>query len=103
MRVEKLIQVRTIEKDLRMSGELIMTKDEWLARGATCRGSVGKAAKSGYFTVRQCAKMKQPVSQEEFCNVRDFAVMKNNAGHWLKRSDDTRTFPCIPVFYRDIE
>lgn len=98
-----IITKRTIEKDLRMSEGYIMTKEEWLSRGATYRGSVGEAAKSRYFTVRQCEKMKLPVSQEELCESQNFAVMKNNAGNWLTRSDGTRTFPCIPVFYRSEE
>ena len=98
--VESIMEKRTAEKNIRMSGKYVMTKDEWIARGGVYRESIGAANKSGYFTVRQCANMQKPVRPDEMYEPRDFAVMKLHGGHYLTDGDGRRRCPCIPVFYR---
>lgn len=98
--VESIIADRTARKDMRMSGNLVMTKDEWLVRGGECRGSVWNANENGYFTVRQCEKMGQSVSLEELDAARDFAMIKNHGGNYIKGPDGIRHCACVPVFYR---
>jgi len=44
MRVETLIRHRTQEKEIRLSGELVMTRETWEQRGAVYHGSIGNAA-----------------------------------------------------------
>lgn len=98
--VESIIADRTARKDMRMSGNLVMTKDEWLVRGGEYRGSVWNANENGYFTVRQCEKMGQSVSLEELDAARDFAMIKNHGGNYIKGPDGIRHCACVPVFYR---
>lgn len=95
------VEWRTTVKDVKMSGFLVMTKEEWLERGGEYRGSIGAANKADYFTVRQCENMKQPVGLEELDAARDFAMIKCTGGYFLLRNGVQRC-PCIPVFYRKI-
>lgn len=94
-----LIRRRTQEKELRLSGELVMTKEEWVERGGTYRGTLGQAAQLGFYTIRACEKLGQPVTETEKVNCKDFAMYSNCymeycIGH--KR-------PCLPVFFREKE
>lgn len=41
MRVETLIRHRTQDKEIRLSGDLVMTKDEWEQRGGHLSRLVG--------------------------------------------------------------
>lgn len=99
--VERIIADRTAEKDIRMSGSLVMTKEEWMGRGGEYRGSVWEANSSGYYTVRQCENMAQPVRSEELDSARDFAMIRGICGVYIMR-DGRQRRPCIPVFYREI-
>lgn len=94
------IRRNTEAKDLRMSGNLVMTKDQWLARGATYRGSLGSAARSGYYTARACAKMGRSVSESEMAACTDFAMMASCYTDFLLVVDGMRQRPCLPVFFR---
>ena len=96
----RIVDWRTTKKDIQMSGDLAMTKEEWLQRGGECRGSLGAANKAGCFSVRQCENMKQPVGLEELDAARDFAMIKMNGGYYFLR-DGRQKCPCIPVFYRN--
>ena len=84
MRVETLIKHRTQEKEIRRSGELVMTKLAWEQRGGIYHGSLGTAAKSGWYTVRVCALKGVPVTEEEF-----------------KNADIQQTFTFGPILIRD--
>lgn len=51
MRVSTLIRHRTQEKEIRLSGALVMTREAWEQRGAVYHGSIGNAAKENAMTV----------------------------------------------------
>ncbi len=96
MRVETLIRHRTEEKEIRLSGELSMTKAEWEERGGVYHGSLGTAAKQGWYTVRNCELKGVPVTETEFKNCKDFAMFKDcYTENCIKGKR-----PCLPVFYR---
>lgn len=90
-------------KELRMAGNLVMTQTEWQARGAIYRGSVSQAKQEGYFTARFCEKIGKPVSEEEFKNANNFAMMKGCYMHYCLIRKGKSVRPCIPVFFRENE
>ena len=98
--VETIIRDRTVAKDIKMSGELVLSKDEWLARGGFYCGTIGRAAKFGLFTVRQCEKIGKPVTPEEFSACRHFAMIKDCDTKDCLERNGKRVRPCVPVFYR---
>lgn len=88
-------------KELKLAGDLVMTKSEWAARKATYRGGIFEAKQNGYFTIRFCEKIGKPVSEEELQNADNFAMMKGcYMRHCLNR-DGKMVRPCIPVFHRE--
>lgn len=97
MSIITIIRHRTQEKEIRLSSELVMTKEEVLAFGGTYRGSLGEAAKNGFYTVRSCELMGQPVTDEEFKNCKDFAMFKDCYMEYCIGNKR----PCLPVFYRE--
>lgn len=105
MSVETIIKHRTQEKEIRLSGELVMTKEQWEKRGGVYRGSLGTAAKSGWYTIRSCELMGEPITEDELKNCNDFAMFKDCYQDYCIRVDNG-TFrgkyvrPCLPVFYR---
>ena len=101
MRVPTLIRHRTQEKEIRLSGELVMTKEAWEQRGAVYHGSLGHAAKECWYTVRNCEIMGVPVTDEELQSCKDFAMFKDCYAENLLVIDDKNRVPCLPVFYRD--
>ncbi len=101
MRVETLIRHRTQEKEIRLSGELVMTKEAWEQRGGIYHDSLGNAAKEGWYTVRNCEIMGVPVTDEEFQNCKNFAMFKDCYAENLLVIDGKNRVPCLPVFYRD--
>ncbi len=101
MRVETLIRHRTQEKEIRLSGELVMTKEAWEQRGGIYHDSLGDAAKEGWYTVRNCEIMGVPVTDEEFQNCKNFAMFKDCYAENLLVIDGKNRVPCLPVFYRD--
>ena len=100
MSAETVIRFRQEKKEIRLSGDLCMTKDEWLATGATYHGTVGKAAQDGWYTVRACEKMGQPVSDEEFAKCKDFAMLMCYTANMIYDKHFVQRCPCLPVFYR---
>lgn len=101
MTVGTLIDHRTEAKELRMAGDLVMSKDEWLERGGQCRGTLGQAHKAGWLTPRSCERIGQPVTPEELANAKDFCIYA--ACHMesclVRNGHNVR--PCLPVFFRD--
>ena len=101
MSVETIIRHRTCAKEIRLSGELVMTKADWLARGGVYHGTLRAAASEGYYTVRSCEKIGQPVTADEFANCKDFAMFQ---GCYTENAIYDKNFilqcPCLPVFYR---
>lgn len=101
MRVETLIRHRMQEKEIRLSGKLVKTREFWEQCGAVYHGSLGTAAKEGWYTVRNCELMGVPVSNEEFQSCKDFAMYKDCYDEYcLKDSIGKKVRPCLPVFYR---
>lgn len=101
MRVETLIRHRTQEKEIRLSGELVMTREAWEQHGAVYHGSLGTAAKEGWYTVRNCELMGVPVTEDELQSCKDFAMFKDCYDeHCLKNSAGKKVRPCLPVFRR---
>lgn len=100
MRVETLIRHRTEKKEIRFSGDLAMSRTAWERRGGIYHGSLGTAAKSGWYTVRSCELMKQPVSAEEFAACKDFAMFKDCYIEYCIEENGKNVRPCLPVFYR---
>lgn len=98
MRVETLIMHRTREKEIRLSGDLVMSKAAWERRGGIYHGCVSDAAKSGWYTVRRCELMKQPVSADELAACNDFAMYMMSDECIKENGKSVR--PCLPVFYR---
>lgn len=101
MRVETLIRHRAQEKEIRLSGALAMSKNAWEQRGGIYLGSLGTAAKSGWYTVRSCELMGKPVSEEEFKSCKNFAMFKDCYQEYciIENGKDVR--PCLPVFFRE--
>ncbi len=101
MSLETLIRHRTQKREIRLSGDLVMSKAAWERRGGTYRGSLGKAAKSGWFTVRSCECMGKPVSEEEFKSCKDFAMFKDCYQEYCIGENGKDVRPCLPVFFRE--
>ena len=87
-------------KELKISGELVMSRDEWLSRGGTFRGTITQAKKGGFFTVRKCEKIGKPVSEEEFRSAKNFAMMAGCYMDFCLKRGRKNVRPCIPVFFR---
>ena len=97
MRVGTLIRHRTQDKEIRLSGNLVLTKDEWTQRGGVYHDSLGNAAKEGWYTVRNCELMGLPITDEEFKNCKDFAMYKDCYAEnlWLTESKECLAFRCF--------
>lgn len=100
MRYSALIRRRTEAKELRMSGNLVLSRQDWLARGGVYRGSLGEAAKIGYYTVRVCEKLGQPVTAEEMQTVENFAEFKTCYSDFCIEQNGKKVRPNLPVFFR---
>lgn len=102
MRAQTTIRHRTEAKELRMAGNLVMSKEEWLERGGSCRGTLGQAHKSSWLTPRGCERVGQPVTKEEMANAKDFCIYADcYMEHCLVR-DGRNVRPCLPVFFREV-
>lgn len=101
MRVETLIKHRTEDKEILLSGELVMTKAAWEQRGGTYHGTLGNAFKESWYTVRRCKLMGLPVTEEEFKTCKDFAMFQDCYAENCIVIDGKQKRPCLPVFYRD--
>lgn len=100
MKGTKTIAQKTADLDIKMSGTLVMTSEEWTERGGVNHGAVGQAARAGWYTARECKKLGQPVTDEEFAKAQDFAmVVGGDLATCLIRNGKYKR-PCVPVFYR---
>ena len=50
MKGTKTIAQKTADLDIKMSGTLVMTSEEWTERGGVNHGAVGQAVRSGWYT-----------------------------------------------------
>lgn len=96
------IRDRTEKKELRLSRDLVLSREEWLLRGGIYRGSLGNAAREGFYTARECERMGLPVTDEEFLVVKDFAMFKNCYTHNCLVRENKKVRPCLPVFKRNV-
>lgn len=94
------IRERTEAKELRLAGDLAMTRSQWVLRGGIYRGTISEAAQAGYYTIRACENMGKPVSEEERRAAKDFAMFKSCYAHHCIKVGDKKVRPCLPVFYR---
>ncbi len=94
------IRERTEAKELRMSGELVKSREEWFSCGATFQGTISQAKSNSYFTVRYCEKIGQPVTDDEMSKANNFAEMSSCYMHHCLERNGVKVRPCIPVFYR---
>ena len=69
------IRRRTLSKELRLSQGYVKIKEEYESQNVKYMGSVGAAAKQGYFTIAACERKGVPVSQDELQNIRHFAML----------------------------
>ena len=96
------IRQLTEAKEFRMSQPYVMTKDEYIAKGCICVGTLTLAAANGYYTARACEKMGQPVTAKEWENITHFAIFINcHISNCFRCDDGTVERPCLPVFYRN--
>lgn len=86
MRVETLIRHRTQEKEIRLSGELVMRKP------------LGNSA-AGFITARL---ERLQITEQEFKNCKDFAMFQDCYMEHCLKENGKQVRPCLPVFYRGI-
>lgn len=98
---QSIIRERTELKELRLSRHLVLSKDEWLKRGGIFHGQLWQAQEDGWFTARECERMGQPVSDEEFAKVMDFAMFGNCYASLCLQRERKKVRPCLPVFKRN--
>ncbi len=102
MKVRNTITLLTEEKELKKAGNLVMSKEEWVERGGTCRGTFGQALKAGWLTPRGCERVGQPVTDEEMAGAKDFCILAAcYMEHCLERNG-LKVRPCLPVFFREV-
>jgi len=89
----------TQAKEIRLSGKLVMSKEQWELRGGVFRGTVSAAARACYYTVRGCERLGMPVTEDELNRCNDFAIFQ---GCYMEFCID-RKRPCLPVFYRNVQ
>lgn len=103
MSIKATIRRRTEEKELRMAGELLGTREDLDARGMTFLGSLSMAAGQGWYTPRACERMGRPVTPDELAGAARFAMMMTcYADSCLKDKAGKRVRPCLPVFFRSV-
>lgn len=87
--------------EIELSGNLVMSKSEWLARGGISHGTKSQAYNSGWFTVRWCEILGQPVTEDEFANVKDFCIYVGCYQKYFVKHNGIKQLPCLPVFFRE--
>ena len=98
------IRRRTLSKELRLSQGYVKIKEEYESQNVKYMGSVGAAAKQGYFTIAACERKCVPVSQDELQNIRYFAMLADcYVDQCITDETGSKRRPCIPVFYREQE
>ncbi|MGN0813182.1 MAG: hypothetical protein ACI4MQ_06725 [Candidatus Coproplasma sp.] len=70
-------------------------------KGGIYHGTISQASKEGYYTVRRCELMGEPVSSDEFQRCKDYAMYKGiYVENMIQISSSEKVCPCLPVFYR---
>lgn len=100
--MRKSIRRNTAEKELRLAQGHVFTRREYEARGAQYMGTVGEAAKLGYYTPAGCNRLNKPVTEAELEDVRYCAMYKDCFVDQTILEDGRRKRPCLPVFKREI-
>lgn len=95
------IRRRTAEKELRLAEGYVLTKEEYEAQGAAYMGSLGQAAKAGYFTPAGCERLNAPVTSDELSNIKYFAMFADCYQDQTIKRDGRSRRPCLPVFPRN--
>lgn len=97
---KKTIQRCTQEKELQMAQPWgVGIRDDMVAAGMECWGTLSMAAQAGYYTPRACEKMGQPVGADEVAT--HCAIMANcDTELCLIDAEGNRVRPCLPVFPR---
>ena len=99
--MNKTIQRRRAEKELRLAEGYILTREAYETRGARYMGPLSMAAKAGYYTPAGCARLGAPVTPEELANIGYFAIFADcYPDQMLQDGDGNLCRPCLPVFYR---
>lgn len=99
--MKKTIQWYTQEKELRMAKPWgVGIRDNMVAAGMECYGTLSMAAQAHYYTPRMCEKMGHPVQPDEVPT--HCAIMANCYTELcLVDAEGNRVRPCLPVFYRE--
>ena len=101
MSIDTIIAHRTQAKEIRLSGELCLTREQWQKKGGIYHGTISQASKEGYYTVRRCELMGEHVSSDEFQRCKDYAMYKGvYVENMIQVSSSEKVCPCLPVFYR---
>ena len=99
--MNSIIRRRTAEKELRLAEGYVLTRKEYEARGAKYIGTLGQAAKAGYYTPAGCERLGMPVSEAEFKHIHYFAMFINCYQDQTIKRDGHSCRPCLPVFSRE--
>ena len=99
----KSVKRMTSEKELRLAAGHVKTRDEYEAQGAKYMGSLGMAAKAGYYTPAACERLGCPVSEQELENIEFFAMYADCYTDQCIEQDGHLYRPCLPVFYREVQ
>ena len=96
------IRRRTAEKELRLAEGHILLREEYETQGAKYMGSLGMAAKAGYYTPAGCERQGAPVTEEELADITHFAMFADcYQDQCLKDANGQSRRPCLPVFFRE--
>ena len=86
-----------------MAADYVKTRDEYEAQGAKYIGSLGMAAKAGYYTPAACERLGCPVSEQELESIKHFAMYASCYTDQCIERDGRSYRPCLPVFYREAQ
>ena len=104
MSTSSIIRRRAFAKELRLAEGYVKTREEYEDTGATFLGSARMAAEQSYFTPAACARMKKPVTDQEWEEITHFAMIKDcYQDQCITDSTGRKYRPCLPVFFREKE
>ena len=102
MSKQSILRRRTADKELRLAGDYVRTKEAYEAAGAAFLGSVRAAAELGYFTPAACARKRLPVTAQEWESITHFAMLTDcYADQCITDRAGAKRRPCLPVFPRE--
>lgn len=101
MSLKIIISNRTEQKELRMNEDYFLQKSAVLEKGYKYFASLWYARQKGYYTIRECEKIGQPVTEGELNNIFAYAMCRFRTENLpYDNKSHKRYCPCIPVFYR---